>query len=79
MNLLDDVYFFHREEQKWKPSFLISIIKDSHYDDVIFKRYIVAGYGPHLPIQKVLTLRQYEHLVRHKKLEEYTNKVKEVK
>lgn len=72
MNLLDDVYYWHSAEGCWKSSFLISKIKEK-------KRYLVSGYGPHLPIEKVLTLGQYEHLVRHKKLEEYTNKVKEIK
>ncbi len=72
MKLLDNVYYYHAENECWKPSYLISINKEKH-------RYIVAGYGPHLPIQKVLPEDEYIKLVDDKKIEKYTNQIKEVK
>ena len=72
MKLLDNVYYYHAEHGCWKPSYIISINKEK-------QRYILAGYGPHLPIQKVLPEDEYIKLVDTKQIEAYTNQVKEVK
>lgn len=59
MKLLDDVYYFDKLEQKWKPSFLISVIKGQQSDDVIFNRYLVAGYGPSLHNNQIISEDEY--------------------
>lgn len=63
MSLLDDVYFYNREEEKWKRSFLISVIEDKHRRDKIFNRYLVAGYGPSLDYNRILSESDYIKLV----------------
>lgn len=72
MNLLDDVYFFHREEQKWKPSFVISVINDGKSRDIFSNRYLVAGYGPSLHHNHVITEDQYITCVDSKTLDTLT-------
>lgn len=72
MKLLDNVYYYHAEHGCWKPSYIISINKVQH-------RYILAGYGPHLPVNKVLAEDEYIKLVDEKMIEEYTRQNKEVK
>lgn len=72
MKLLDNVYYWHAENGCWKPSFLISTNEDTH-------RYLVAGYGPHLHLLKVLSEDDYIKLVDDKKIEKYTNQIKELK
>lgn len=79
MRLLDDVYYFDKLEQKWKPSFLISVIKGQQSDDVIFNRYLVAGYGPHLSHNHVISEDEYITRVDNKTIESLTQLAQKTK
>lgn len=72
MKILNNVYYYHAEHGCWKPSFIISEIKDK-------SRFIVAGYGPSFPLLKVVPEDEYIKLVDTKEIEGYTQQVKEVK
>jgi hypothetical protein len=72
LNLLTDVYYYNREQQCWKPSFVISKIKEKNH-------VVVASYGPSLPAKHVLTADEYIDMIRDNQLADYTDKIKEAK
>lgn len=65
IELLDDIYYYSQEHKCWKPSFVISIIKDKN-------KYVVAEFGPSLPFAWVLSEDDYIMLVDNKTIADYT-------